>query len=159
MHLRAALNVSDVCLSGLTQTRKSAELCSQTFLELFNRASRRQGGTMKPVGLFNRLTNYWWRWQCPHYRAPGLSRLAATSLFLVSSFCITPCIISNKTIEGVHGLRHSTLRCNSMCALVLSPLPRCVSLVAALLSQAGAEVLQTLSERLLHGHGVKERQG
>ena len=45
--------------------------------------------------------NYWWCWQWPHNGMPP--RLAAMSLFLVSSFCITPCTLGDKTIEGVQG--------------------------------------------------------
>ena len=95
--------VSDVCLSGLTQTGKSTELCNQTFLELFDRASRRQGGTMKRVGLFNRLANYWWHRQGPHNGMLGFACLAAVSLFLVVLFDLTPCTLNDKTIEGVQG--------------------------------------------------------
>ena len=43
------------------------------------------------------------------------------SLFLVSFFCIAPCLVRNETFEGVHRLRHCTMRGNSSCAMVVSP--------------------------------------
>ena len=77
-----------------------------------------------------------------------IARVAASRFVRVVSECLAVALIS----QGNRRWTQTLAGCN-----VSSP--RCVALVAALLSQAGAEVLQTLSERLLRGHGVKERQG